>query len=462
MRLTATGLPHLRDILDECAQRGLPVRARGTSRGLGDIGDLEGAQIDMRESLRDVRVVAARVHETPRLVVRAEAGATVADVIEVLGPRHLTLPNVPGWDQLSIVGCTVTGSHGTGLRLPPLCEMVVAVEAMLLDPSRGVRQVAVIRDGVDPDSLELPPGTEAIEDRELFDAIRVGAWWLGVVTAMTYETRPAYFLEEYRELMPWSSAKERLDELVAAPELEGLIAWVNPYRHAGRRRAAIATYRRHPGPPSGRRSFASRFGGCSPLRQMGTWAVAGPNRWRPWIVHNALGTTRMKTPAVMPSHEALSFGSPNLFPVSACEVAVHVSRTVELTDLLIAHYGELRDRDRWTSSPIGLRFTAPATAMLAPQYDRASCMIEQVLVRGNREVHELHRAFQDRLRGHADARPHWGQYLAQPPRSLLTRYPRAEAFLRQVARYNGHGLLGRELHALPVDPQTPSSEEIAA
>lgn len=449
----------LRRLLLDSAAAGVPVRARGTRKAMGDIGRTDGVTIDMRASARAVDVSSLRYQGREEPTVRVEAGATVCDVLRRLEPAGRTLPMVPGWDALSLVGCTLTGSHGTGIRRGPLCEYVLVVEAMLLDPRHGLRHLAVVRPGVDPASVALAPGMQAVEDPELFDALVVGAWWLGVVVAMTYRTCADHLLEEDRRFMPWPEAKARIFPLLADESVEGIIVWICPYRHRGSRQAAIATYRRHPGPVQGKRSFGSRYGGSLLLRNASEWLIRMPHRFRPAILHHALGTTRMRGPAVLPSHEALSFGSPNRIPVVASEVAVEVGRTVELTDRLLEHYEALREEDRYVSSPIGLRFTAASQAMLAPQHGRASCMIEQVLVRTNREIHEVHESFQRFMRQQADARPHWGQYLAHPPARLLSLYPRARAFLRQLARYNGHGLFGRELHALLPEP---AQETVAA
>lgn len=407
--------------------------------------------------MRDVQAQDIRIDGTTETVVRAEAGATVAEVLQRLAPLDRTLVNVPGYDQLSIVGCTVTGSHGTGLRLPPLCETVVVVEALLLDPVHGLRSVAVVRRGVDPDTLGLSPETTVVDDPELFDAIRVGAWWLGVVTAMTYQTRRRYFLEEYRELMDWTQARAQIPALLGDADVEGLIVWINPYECRGRHDTAVATYRRHTGPARGRRAFASRHGGCLPVRTAGRWIVGNARRLRPWVLRQLLVSTRMRRPAVLPSEEALSFGSPNRIPVSACEVAIDADNTVAVADRLLERYAALRGQGTMTSSPIGLRFTSAARSTLAPQFGRASCMVEQVLVRDDRDIEPMHAAFQRWLREDEDGRPHWGQYLADDPADLVARYPRADVFLRQVAHYNPHGLWGRELHRL-----WSSSPEVAS
>src|SRR5204863_5223833 len=111
------------------------------------------------------------------------------------------------------------------------------------------------------------------------------------------------------------------------------------------------------------------------------------------------------------SYKVFNIGEANHLPAYSMElgVALEGNRHVECIDRLLEIAAERRAGERlYHTSPIALRFVAPSKAFASMMHDRATMMIELIMIVGSRRGERLLSGYEERLR-EFDVRPHWGQ-----------------------------------------------------
>ena len=137
------------------------------------------------------------------------------------------------WSGLRVVGATSTGTHGSGLTIPPLAGMIRGVNLVSakfgsdgkpiiyrIEPTGGI---------TDPNRHSGP--VVLLQDDKTFNAVIVGLCAFGVVYSVTIETLPFYWVEETRQLVDWSIAKGFLEQGPNGSILKchNSEVWLNPY-----------------------------------------------------------------------------------------------------------------------------------------------------------------------------------------------------------------------------------------
>ena len=123
--------------------------------------------------------------------VRVEAGINLRDLNTRLQAHGRALPNLGDIDNQSLAGATATGTHGTGAQLPNL--------------SAGLHSVELVR--ADGSTVEV----NATTDPDAWRAARVSLGALGVVSAITLETVPAFVLKNIERPVPLEAVLSGLD-----------------------------------------------------------------------------------------------------------------------------------------------------------------------------------------------------------------------------------------------------------
>ena len=121
-----------------------------------------------------------------------QAGARVSAVVEALRPHGLTLENYASIAEQQIGGFTQVSAHGTGARVPPVDDQVLA---LTLVTGTG----AVLR-------LRADAADEG--ERDLFLLARAGLGALGVVTELTLRVKPRHRLRERTWTMSRAEASD--------------------------------------------------------------------------------------------------------------------------------------------------------------------------------------------------------------------------------------------------------------
>ncbi|MDX6739766.1 D-arabinono-1,4-lactone oxidase [Actinocorallia sp. A-T 12471] len=174
------------------AAEGLAIRMPGTGHSFTGVALTDGVM------LRPSGLTGVRSIDTATGLVTAEAGLPLWRLNQLLAEHGLALANMGDIQEQTIAGASQTGTHGTGRDHAGLASQIAGLELVLADGS-------VVT-------------CSATERPELFDAARVGLGALGVVTAITWQTVPAFLLRAQEEPMAWDEVLGRVDELEAANE----------------------------------------------------------------------------------------------------------------------------------------------------------------------------------------------------------------------------------------------------
>jgi alditol oxidase len=163
------------------------ARALGTRHSFSSVGDTAGTLIST-EHLTAV----GEPDEHGRVTVGS--GISYGELAETLHRCGRALANFASLPHISIGGAVATATHGAGAGNQSLASAVYAIQFVVSDGS----VVALSRGDED------------------FDGAVVSLGALGVVTAVTLETVPAFDLRQYVfEELPWVEAEGRLLELLA-------------------------------------------------------------------------------------------------------------------------------------------------------------------------------------------------------------------------------------------------------
>lgn len=111
-----------------------------------------------------------------------------------------------------IVGATATGTHGSGLTIPPLASMIRSVH--LVSAQFDITGQP-IQYRIEPTAGITDPKLHSahvvlIQEDNAFNAVITGLGAFGVVYSVTLETVPFYWITETRQMVDWQTAKQLL------------------------------------------------------------------------------------------------------------------------------------------------------------------------------------------------------------------------------------------------------------
>lgn len=154
-------------------------------------------------------------------LVRVGAGTILKELNRLHLPnKNLALPNMGSYDGQSLAGAINTSTHGTGIDLGSLGDVVKSVELVAvpespvgkgepvtrmfrIEPDNGITDPEAFGNHTDEHDMAL------IQDTDIFRSAVVGYGSLGVATAYTLEVRDAYWLEENTNWTRWHSVSPR-------------------------------------------------------------------------------------------------------------------------------------------------------------------------------------------------------------------------------------------------------------
>jgi hypothetical protein len=128
-----------------------------------------------------------------------------------------------------------TGTHGSGLTLPPLASAILSLHLVsaVFSPQTGLPIQYIIEptNGITSPNYTLPPSTTLIQNDKLFHAVVTSLGALGVVYSVTISTVPFYWIRETRKMIDWKQAKMLLEQGARGSILgyHNAEVWVNPY-----------------------------------------------------------------------------------------------------------------------------------------------------------------------------------------------------------------------------------------
>ncbi|GIV24323.1 MAG: FAD-binding oxidoreductase [Bacteroidia bacterium] len=396
---------HEEDILralEQAAQKKQLVRVVGAGHSWTPLIETPGLLLSLD---RLQGLVSVRPGEN---LVTLWAGTRLYQALPRLWKQGFSLANQGDIDRQSIAGAFSTGTHGTGKTLGILATQ--AVHYRFLDGEGRIHDVY-------PDT-----------DPALFQALQVSLGLMGVITQVSLQVEPRYYLRLTKRL-------ERLDEVLERSE-----AYLNGYRHF--------------------EFFWFPYSEWAAVKLMEKSETPGHVPvWRRWLIdaawENGAFWALNKIAQFWPSRsEALCrFAGQNMTTEVRVDRAYRLFasprwvRFREMEYSLPAEAGPtvLREIRSWiakhrpaVSFPIEYRYVKGDTIPLSPAYggDRVFIAVHAYHRMPYKEyfagIEEIFQAY--------EGRPHWGKMHTATPAYLHRVYPQLGEFLALAERYDPRGL----------------------
>jgi L-gulonolactone oxidase len=374
-------------------REGLRVKALGSGHSFTGIGVPDG--------------VAVRPPAGPGITVAgalatAPAGMTLRALNALLWEQGRALPNLGDIDAQTISGAIATGTHGTGAAYQGIAAQVRGLEMVLAD------------------------GSVVQADGELLRVARVGLGALGVVTAVTLETVPAFRLHAVEQAVP---LEEALD--VAALSADHAEFYWFPH-------TSVAVLKRND------RTVAER-----------------PVRRAAWIDDELLGNAGFaaacavgnRVPALVPRLNRLMAGqmaageyvdrSYRVFcsprRVRFLEMEYAVPRAA-LREAFAGVQAAAQRHARSVTVPVEVRVAAADDVPLSTASGRDSAYLAVHVHRG--QPHEAYFGAVEQVMAALGGRPHWGKLHTRTAAELRELYPEFTGFLAVRDRVDPEGRFG--------------------
>jgi len=385
-------LPESIEELADQVVRHEKVRALGTRHCFNDIADSPGVLVSTLK-LNHISKV-----DEHAMTVKVGPGVRYGDLVGPLTDQGYALENLASLPHITVVGGSITATHGSGNQNGCLSTAVVGLKIM--GP-----------DGVEQEWSHTSKGEE-------FNGAVVSLGALGIVTEATLRLKPTFEVKQVVfDEMPFQAVEESFDEITGAGYSVSLFTdwttprinqvWVKSLADApdlpddwfG---AAKATTPRHPVP---RQSPIN----CS--EQLGV-----PGSWGDRLPHFRMDFTpsageELQTEYFVPRHLAI----PAMKAVMAIGEAI--PRALQITEIRMIKADELWMSPFYHQDSVGIHFTWrkdwKAVAPLLP-------VIEERLAEFG-------------------ARPHWGKIFHMSAEKLTPRYERYPEFYDLVKRTDPNG-----------------------
>jgi FAD-linked oxidoreductase len=380
-------------IVKSARDRGLTVKAVGSSHSFTGIAVANGIQIDMSG------VTGLRSVDGTRVTLGA--GTQLRDLPQLLDPLGLALQNMGDIDAQTLAGATSTGTHGTGGDFGGLATRITG--ATLVDGSGAVVTVS------------------ATENAELLPAVALGLGALGILTDITVDCVPTFVLSAVERPEPLADVLDGWQQRVASsdhfefywfPHTTSALTKTNTRLPADAQTKPLT---------AGKRWFDDTlmsntlFAGTTALQRTFPGTTPSINRLSSRLTGNRDFSDR--------SHRV--FVTDRRVRFREMEYAIPVA---EIPDTL-REIDALIERKGWTVSfPVEVRATAADDLWMSTASGRSTGYI--AVHRYFREdPTEYFTAVEEIFMAHG-GRPHWGKMNTRTAEDLAPAYPRFGDFLR--------------------------------
>ena len=386
-----TSIEEVASALGLAKERDLTVRVAGAGHSFTDTVLTDGMLLSLDRMNRILDVDRATG------LVRAQAGITLRALSEQLDGEGLALANLGDIDVQSLAGATATATHGTGVRLQNLSAGIVAMELVLADGS----------------VLEVSEH----DDADAWRAARVSIGALGVITAITLRTVPAFTLRGVDRPRPLVDVLENLDEL--ADSNDHFEFYNFPHSDI----ALTRSNNRVDGPPRPRSPAKAWIDDVLVVNHLLELVCRTGRRLPRMIPRLNRFASRLAGTSERVDRSYLIFASRRDVRFTEMEYALPRSQAAAAVRAVrdIVHRGHLS-----VPLPMEVRFVASDDAWLSPAYGRETCYVAVHMFEGM-EWASYFRLVEEAMVGLA-GRPHWGKRHRQDAVSLSTLYPEWNRF----------------------------------
>jgi len=379
-------------VITGAIRRGHRVKAVGSGHSFSAIAVPDDVQLTLDPA-------GAPVDIDPRTGrAQVPAGLALHRLNRLLWQSGLSMQNLGDIETQTVAGAISTGTHGTGAARPGLAAQVRSLEMVL-----GTGEIVTCSPERNPD---------------LFSAARIGLGALGVITRVTLQCEPAYYLEAAEESMPLEEVLRRLDELAAASDHFEFFWFPHTSVALTKRNTRLA------GPPAVTRS--PRRAAVDALVENGAHGLfCRAGRWLPGQVPRL---NRFLAGHAPPAHYAGAsyevFTSVRRVRFVETEYAIPreaIREALTRVRRMTATYGHD------VTFPLEVRFAAADDIPLSTAFGQDTAYIAAHVYRG-RPYQAYFDAFEAVMNDYG-GRPHWGKMHSQTAAGLRARYPLFDQFL---------------------------------
>lgn len=445
---------------------------------------------------------------TGQRLVRVKAGTRLKTLNRILLPelpRAAAMINLGAFDGQTLAGAISTATHGTGITLGSLADLVVSMDMVTVTKSSdGTPHVQMRRieptDGVtDRNAFNQDRARHGMvleQDDDTFHAAVVSYGCMGIAHSYILRVRDAYWLREDTTLMDWPALRAALkDPIVTEPGLGKRVpkfvaedrhfwALINVAEAQGKKAKedlACNVVRRniapaddkpavwlHDGWPPERRNpffrnlFKELLGGIAAPRAHQDNDRFGDTLRKRYFEKEAkdapFASNRTASASYICLRRERDTSAPDKAPdppdkALSLELAVPAEHAALAVDTVI---DAIRDQPWFFAIPIGLRFAAPSSHHLAPNFGRCTAYVEVAFLQTgardesgqlspeetiDRIAKPALRRIERLVEQHPElqGRPHLGKFHAVDHEALLQQYPQAEQWEAVYRRFNAFG-----------------------
>jgi FAD-linked oxidoreductase len=383
------GVGELAEVVGEAAAAGRQV----TTVGSGHSFTPAALSDDLLLDVSGISGVIAVDRESG--LVEVGGGTILADLNRELDRLGMAMPNLGDIDRQTIAGAVSTGTHGTGLAFPNISAQIESIKVM----------------GPDGTVNEFGAGTD-----ELL-AARVAVGSLGVITAVTLRTVPAFNLHRVDRPVDLDRVLGDFDAFTQANE--HFEFFVFPYT-----RTALTLCRNRTDEPLAPRSKADRFLGDVVLENgLGELALRATGKLRRLIPKMARYSTHFMSQSEQIDRSHRVFANYRTIRFNEMEYALPYEAGPEALDRVL----EVIASERFPMPmPIECRVSAGDEALVSPAHGRATAYIA-VHQHRTMEYEPCFREIEKIFREY-DGRPHWGKLHFRRAADLAPSFPRWREF----------------------------------
>lgn len=461
-------LPELISIITTAGAQGQRVRAVGAGHSMSDVARTDNAVLvypDQFTAVTDVDTSTLSALGSALSLMRVQSGIHIKDLNTELDSRGLALTHMGAYDGQTISGAFSTGTHGSGAAWGPMASMIRAIVLVAedgtvyqIEPTSGITDPTKFP-GVLPEAPSIPVVLK--QDDDWFNAAQVSMGCLGIIYSYVMDVTPAFNIAENRTSLRWEDVKGQFAPELWTPlpaplaDFDHFELVISPYADSDGTHTLIWTERKRVGqtPPRGeRQDFFGKI-----LENLGI------------LFTSTLPEILNVIPSLVPStiNAALSNLVDDDAPYidksfivykaldSDLELKAHglelhfpAQNLVATIDTILDSFKNAADqRNLYIAGPIGIRFTAPSSALLAPESGRLTATAELDNIVGIKEGVELLQQVKAEVSG-ADRsiRVHWGLELeTTTPQDVVDWYgPNLDKWLAVYKQLNPNGMFNNK------------------
>lgn len=406
------------------------VRAVGAGHTMGSVPRTDSAVLVFPYEfslVTDVDKTILNAQGSALNLLRVGSGIHIKDLNTELDRRGLALTHMGAYDGQTISGAFSTGTHGSGANRGPMASMIRAIVLVAesgtvyqIEPASGITDASKFS-GRLAEAPDVP--ITLIQNDDWFNSAQVAMGCLGVIYSYILEVTPAFNIAENRTSISWEAVKAQFAPEMWNPLPVPLATFdhfemiISPYPKKDGSHSLIWTERQRVGqtPPRGeRQDFAGSiledlgilFSSVLPkvLNLIPALVPASINAAMDSLVND-------DAPYIDKSYVVYKQLESDLeLKAHAIELHFPAQNLVATMDAILTSFKTAADqRKMYIAGPLGIRFTASSTALVAPESGRLTATVELPNILGIEDGVQLLRDVMAEVTG-ADrsVRVHWG------------------------------------------------------